>query len=375
MKLRFEPLRRLCDQAVADQVAPGFVVLVASAGRVQFHQAFGRRQVVPRQLPAFQDTVYDVASVTKAVVTSVLAMKEVARGAIALDTPVATLLPEFTDSGAPGEGRAGVTVRHLLSHSSGLPAYRPFWQQAADAASERWAISLAAAREPLEYQPGTLSVYSDLGFILLGWLLERSSGLRLDALAARDIMGPLRLPSATFVNLAEADARVSLLAEHSVAATQQCTTRGRVVLGEVDDLNAYAMGGVAGHAGLFSNAADISAIAAALVAAWRGESGPSLVEREVIREFWSPARVPGSTWRLGWDGPAPQGSQAGARLSRQAVGHLGFTGCSLWIDPERETWVILLSNRVHPTVPDPDRLRVFRPALHDAVLEALGYEP
>jgi CubicO group peptidase (beta-lactamase class C family) len=132
---------------------------------------------------------------------------------------------------------------------------------------------------------------------------------------------------------------------------------------------------VAGHAGLFSNAMDLSTIAGALVAAWRGESGPGLIEREVIREFWAPAGVPGSTWRLGWDGPKPQGSQAGARLSRDAVGHLGFTGCSLWIDPERETWVVLLSNRVHPAPPDPDRLRVFRPALHDAALEALGYEP
>jgi CubicO group peptidase (beta-lactamase class C family) len=369
MKLRFEPVRRLCLQAVDDDVAPGFVLLVASGGHVQFHEAFGRRQLVPRQLPTFPDTVYDVASLTKAIVTSVLCMKEVARGAVGLDTPVAKLLPEFE-----GEGRAGITVRHLLSHSSGLPAYRPFWRQAADAASERWAISLAAAREPLEYSPGTLSVYSDLGFILLGWLLERSSEQRLDALAARDIIQPLGLTSATFVNLAESDARVRLLAEHSVAATQQCPERGRVILGEVDDLNAYVMGGVSGHAGLFANAADVSAIAAELVAAWRGAGDAKLVQRDVVREFWAPARVPGSTWRLGWDGPAPSGSQAGTRLSRAAVGHLGFTGCSLWIDPERETWIVLLSNRVHPAVPNPDRLRVFRPALHDAVLEALGYE-
>src|SRR3954464_10375008 len=121
MKLRFEPVRRLCQQAIADEVAPGLVVLVASGGRVQFHEAYGRRQVVPRQLPTFPDTVYDVASLTKAVVTRVLAMKEAARGAIALDAPVAGLLPEFE-----GEGRASITVRQLLSHSSGLPAYRPY---------------------------------------------------------------------------------------------------------------------------------------------------------------------------------------------------------------------------------------------------------
>ena len=371
MKLRFEPVRRLCQDAIAEGVVPGFVVLVASAGRVQFHDAFGFRQVVPRQLPAFPDTVYDVASLTKALVTSVLAMKEVERGTLELDEPVGQRLPEFA-----GEGRDAVTVRQLLSHSAGLPAYRPYWRQAAQAASERWAISLSAAREPLEYKPGTMSIYSDLGFILLGWLLERSTELRLDALAERDILRPLGLASATFVNLSDPDARARLLAERSVAATQQSADRGHLVLGEVDDANAFAMGGISGHAGLFADAAAVSAVASALVAAWKGGApgAKPLVSRDVLREFWSPARVPGSTWRLGWDGPAARDSQAGARLSRDAVGHLGFTGCSLWIDPERETWIVLLSNRVHPAVPDPDRFRVFRPALHDAVLEALGYE-
>jgi len=373
MKLRFEPVLRMCQDAVANGVAPGFTLLVASGGRVQFHEAFGWRQLVPRKLPAFPDTVYDTASLTKAIVTSVLAMKEVERGALDLDEPVGQRLPEFE-----GEGRAAVTVRHLLSHSAGLPAYRPYWRQALHAASERWAISLAAAREPLEYKPGTLSVYSDLGFMLLGWLLERTSELRLDALAERDLFRPLALSAATFVNLSDPDARARLLAERSVAATRQSPERGHVVLGEVDDDNAFAMGGIAGHAGLFADAESVSAIAGALVAAWKGaEPAPGaarLVDRDVVRTFWSPARVPASTWRLGWDGPAARGSQAGARLSQQAVGHLGFTGCSLWIDPERETWIVLLANRVHPAVPDPDPFRTFRPALHDAALEALGYE-
>ena len=374
MKLRFEPVRRLCQEAAANEVVPGFVLLVASGGRVQFHEAFGWRQLVPRRLPAFPDTVYDVASLTKAVVTSVLVMKQVERGALALDEPVGQRLPEFE-----GAERAAVTVRHLLSHSAGLPAYRPYWQKAASAASERWAISLAAAREPLDYKPGTLSVYSDLGFILLGWLLERVTELRLDALAERDIFRPLDLSAAGFVNLSDPDARAHLLAERSVAATQQSAERGHVVLGEVDDMNAYVMGGISGHAGLFSDAEAVSSIAGALVAAWKDagpvtKDGRELIARDVVREFWEPARVPGSTWRLGWDGPAPRDSQAGTRLSRAAVGHLGFTGCSLWIDPDRETWIVLLANRVHPTVPEQDRFRAFRPALHDAALDALGYE-
>jgi CubicO group peptidase (beta-lactamase class C family) len=369
MKLRFEPVLRLCREAIASEAVPGFVVLVSSGGAVPFHEAFGERQLEPRRLPALPDTVYDVASLTKALVTSVLVMKEVERGSLELDEPLANRLPEFD-----GEGRRGVTIRHLLSHSAGLPAHRPYWKSAERAASERWAISHACAHEPLEYSPGTLSVYSDLGFILLGWLLERTTELRLDALAARDLFTPLGLKTATFVNLSDVDGRARLLAERSVAATQQCPERGRLVLGEVDDLNAFAMGGIAGHAGLFSDAADVSAIAAALVASWKGASSSSLlVDPQIVRTFWASAGVPGSTWRLGWDGTAARGSQAGARFSPNAVGHLGFTGCSLWIEPERETWVVLLSNRVHPHVPEHDRFREFRPRLHDAVLEALGF--
>jgi CubicO group peptidase (beta-lactamase class C family) len=375
MKLRFEPVRQLCETATKERIAPGLVLLVADGGEVQFHQAFGARQVAPRTLRAHDDTVYDVASLTKAVVTSVLVMREIdhgGQGGLSLTEAVAARIPELAE-GDRDARRAAITVRQLLAHASGLPAHRPFWKSAAAAASERWAISLMAAREPLEYPPGEKSVYSDLGFILLGWLLERTSGLRLDVQADRAIFQPLGLESTTFVNLADAEARARLLANRSVAATQLCPQRKRVVLGEVDDLNAYAMGGIAGHAGLFSTARDLSAIAAALVAAWKGaDRGPLGLGRDAVREMWTPAGVPSSTWRLGWDGPAAQGSQAGRRLSRQAVGHLAFTGCSLWIEPERETWIVLLSNRVHPEVPSDDRFKRFRPTVHDAVMEALG---
>jgi CubicO group peptidase (beta-lactamase class C family) len=267
-----------------------------------------------------------------------------------------------------------VTVRHLLSHSSGLPAHRPFWRQAAAAPSERRAISLLAAREPLEYEPGTRAVYSDLGFIVLGWLLERISGERLDVQARNQITTPLGLTATTFMSLSEPEARARVLGEQSVAATQLCPERHRVLIGEVDDLNALAMGGIAGHAGLFSTAEELSRIAAALCRAWRGDGagGDALVERDVVRAFWSPSGVAGSTWRLGWDGPAAASSQAGTRFSRDGVGHLGFTGCSLWIDPARETWIVMLSNRVHPAIPKDDRFKRFRPMLHDAIAEALG---
>lgn len=360
----------MCQAAVDDGVVPGLVLLVAERGQTVFHEAFGARQLVPRRLPALRDTVYDVASLTKALSTAVLAMQEVGAGRLRLDRAAAELVPEL---GAGDEARARITVRQLLCHASGLPAHRPFWRLAARAPAERLAIARLAAREPLEYPPGTRAVYSDLGFILLGWLLERSTGARLDVLFAERIARPLGLAAATFVNLADADARARLLGERTVAPTQIAADRQGLVLGEVDDLNAFAMGGIAGHAGLFSTAADVAAIAGALCRSRAGEQG-GIAPPEVVHEFWSPSGVPGSTWRLGWDGPAEKGSQAGERLSRAAVGHLAFTGCSLWIDPARDVIVVLLANRVHPAVPTDDRFRRFRPALHDAALDALGYD-
>jgi CubicO group peptidase (beta-lactamase class C family) len=373
--MRFEPVRARCAAAVADGTVPGLVLLAASGGEVRFHGAFGARQLVPRALPVLPDTLYDVASLTKAVATSLLAMRAVAAGRLALDAPVAALLPEFAGPDLAKDPRRGeVTVRHLLCHASGLPAHRPFWRQVADAPSGRWAVSMLAAREPLDHAPGTRSVYSDLGFILLGWLLERLSGARLDLLFAREIAAPLGLAATAYLTLTDADAaaRARRLGAQTIAATQDCPERRRVLLGEVDDLNAMAMGGVAGHAGLFSTAGDLSALAATLCRIWRGDTAGAIVDRDVLRLFWSPAGVPESTWRLGWDGPAPSGSQAGTLLPHSAVGHLGFTGCSLWIDPARETWIVLLTNRVNPRVPADDRFRRFRPALHDAVMEALA---
>jgi CubicO group peptidase (beta-lactamase class C family) len=375
MSLAFTLLRRLCAEAVTAGVVPGAVVLVSSEGKTVFHEAFGRREVEPDAFLATPDTLYDVASVTKAVITSVLAMKDVARGSLRLEDPVARHLPDFV-----GDGKSTVTIRHLLAHAAGLPAHRTFYATVGEGPERRLGIMRAAAREPLAGPPGARSMYTDLGFILLGWCLETVGGARLDELAEREIFRPLQLASSLFVDVGTGRAAGGLGRRRAqdlgpVAATERCPVRGRVLIGEVHDLNAFAMDGVAGHAGLFSTAADLAVIAEALVDDWRGgaarSSSSSFVERDVVREFWRPAGIPGSSWRLGWDGPADRSSQAGDLLSRAAVGHLGFTGCSLWIDPERALAIVLLTNRVHPTVRDDPRFRAFRPAVHDAVVEAL----
>jgi len=367
MSRGFEAVRRLCSEAVSAGVVPGAVVLVSADGRTVFHEAFGLRQRVPVPLDATVDTIYDVASVTKAVVTSVLAMQAVGSGTLRLEDAVVTHLPEFT-----GEGKSLVTVRHLLSHASGLPAHRPFYERVPPGPSEsqrRLEIFMAAAREPLTAPPGARSVYTDLGFILLGWILERLGGARMDRQAQRTIFQPLGLTATAF---APVDSAAPWPEASPIAATEHCPVRERMVVGQVHDLNALALGGVAGHAGLFSTASDLAALARALRAAWHGDAGAAGVERDVIREFWRPAGVPDSNWRLGWDGPAARDSQAGALIARAAVGHLGFTGCSLWIDPASDRFVVLLSNRIHPTVRDDPRFRAFRPALHDAAFAALA---
>lgn len=365
MVMRYDELRRCCRAAVDDGVVPGLVVAVGSHGQTVFLEAFGMRQLDPTPSAATVDTVYDLASLTKALVTSLLVMRAVAAGELDLDEPL-----------LPSRG-ASPTVRQALAHAAGFPAHRPFHERLPPEAvavpgTARAAVVALAADEPFAYPPGTRSIYSDIGFILLGDLLERRMGVRLDDLAAA-LFAPLRVPIAYM----PVDRAVPPpLAGASVAPTQRSPLRGRTLCGEVDDLNAYLMGGVAGHAGLFGTAGAVAAVAHALCGAWQDRpaaGAPPLVPAAVLRAFWAPAGVPASTWRLGWDGPAPTNSLAGTLLSRSAVGHLAFTGPSLWIDPRQQVFVAVLTNRVHPVVRDDPRFRALRPALNDAALAALGY--
>jgi CubicO group peptidase (beta-lactamase class C family) len=355
----FDSLRRVCSDAVTDGVTPGLVVVVATEGRNVFCSAFGHRQTEPQLLPATTETVYDLASLTKPLVTGLLAMRAVADGRLLLDEPLRPARPSTT---------VGLT----LCHAGGFAAHRRFFERVPEAAPDRRAqiVALAAA-EPLEYLAGARAIYSDLGFILLGDRLEQLGGARLDA-QAHALFTALRLSSLRFAD----PALPPPFPGRELAATQRCPVRGRVLVGEVDDLNAWAMDGVAGHAGLFGDAADVAALAHALCAAWRDAApagGPPIVPAPVLRAFWTGQGIFGSQWRLAWDGPSPAGSLAGDLISRQAVGHLGFTGCSLWIDPARETFVLVLANRVHPTPRDDARFRALRPAINDAALAGLGY--
>jgi CubicO group peptidase (beta-lactamase class C family) len=294
-------------------------------------------------------TIYDLASLTKVVATTVCAMVLVDRGQLDVDAPIMQIIPEFRN--AADRRREQVTIGMLLQHNSGLPAYEHLYQRA----NGKEAILHAACSLPLEAIPGTRQLYSDIGFIILGIALERIADQPLDKLFQAEIAAPLGL-SSTFFCPQEATRKTIPPTEND-----RCW-RKRMIQGEVNDENASAMGGVAGHAGLFGNVPDLLSFARSMLS-----QGAPLVSSKTFARFTKAERKAGS-YGLGWDTPS-QPSMSGQFL-QSAIGHLGFTGTSLWIDPQRELVIVLLSNRTWP-----DRqaqlIKQVRPRFHDAVVQAL----
>ncbi len=370
----FDGVATVITDAIADGAFPGAVILVARGEEVVYLDAFGCRSLVPERTPMAVDTVFDVSSLTKPLATTTMVMLLALQGKLRLEDRVTRFVQNF---GA--HGKFGVTVRHLLAHCSGLPAWRPFYRDVTRAAQGRpnHVASRGARefvyeqihRERLEYPTGTQSVYSDLGFLLLGELIELVVQAPLDRVCHERIFRPLALRSTGFIDLSRLRRDKLSPVTDTIAPTEQCPWREKLLCGEVHDDNAWAVGGVAGHAGLFSTARDIHTLVCWLRAGARGED--AVLPADLVRRFWTrDGTVPDSTWALGWDTPSPAGSTAGERVSPHAVGHLGFTGTSLWIDLERDAHVVLLTNRVHPDRHN-ERIRAVRPRVHDAVWEAL----
>jgi CubicO group peptidase (beta-lactamase class C family) len=372
----FTRVEQALDDAVARGVFPGAVLLLRDGARTFYQRAVGYRQLEPTRAPMDEGTIFDVASLTKPLATTIAVMLLVRDGKLHLDDRVTRFLHNFGV-----HGKTHVTLRHLLGHSSGLPAWKPYFKDilAIEKRGEKINFLGSAAakdyvyneisREKPEASAGTAAVYSDLGFMLLGALVEMASGASLDRFCQERIFRPLGLRATSFIDLGMVRARRIQPVTDLIAATERCPWRKRVLCGEVHDDNAYAMGGVAGHAGLFASARDVDTVASRLLACWNGSD--DFVPPAIMREFWTRTGVAGSTWALGWDTPSPQQSSAGTRFSAQTVGHLGFTGTSIWIDLERQRHVILLSNRVHPSR-DNALIKEFRPLIHDLVNEALS---
>jgi CubicO group peptidase (beta-lactamase class C family) len=351
----WSPVGTYLDAVVADGGAPGAVLGVSAAGH-RWYYSTGRLGQDDATRPD-STTIYDLASLTKVVGLTTAAMLAVDDRRLDLDAPVQRYVPAFR-----GSGKESVTVRRLLAHASGLPGWRPLFRETATRAE---ALALTDST-PLEAPPGARELYSDLGAIVLTQAVEAVEGERIDALLARRVFGPLGLASLRYSPPPEWMPRI--------APTENDPWRGHVLRGEVHDENAARLDGVSGHAGLFGDADDLVAFGEWMLARSRGgarrAATDALVRRATIREFTRRADVvAGSSRALGWDLPSPA-SSAGARLSPSSFGHTGFTGTSIWIDPERQLVIVLLSNRVHPTR-DNQRWAPVRARVADLVVQTL----
>jgi CubicO group peptidase (beta-lactamase class C family) len=350
-------------------VAPAISAAVRSGGVLVHHGCHGQ---VPAPDPRAvrPGDLFDVASLTKVLATTTLAAQAVGEGTLQLDEPLARWLPGFAAA-----GKGGITPRQLLAHSSGLPWWRPYHQALsaeADPARRRAAVIEALFLEPLEAPPGTRFVYSDPGFMALGLGLEAALGERLPALFEARVAAPLGLRDSFFVDALDPATTAARSSGRDFAPTRREGVRG-LRQGTVDDDNGWALGGAAGHAGLFSTALDVASIGQAWLDALDGRA--SVVPAESARRFATRDSAPGSSRSLGWDTRTPEGSTLGRWLGRGprgALGHLGFTGCSLWLDLDAAVVAVLLTNHVHPDGSDRARIHDFRRRFHDAVAEALG---
>ncbi len=348
--------RALLTEAIQDRVFPGCAFGVLSQGAVVACEGLGGltyEDDAPRVQP---ETVYDIASLTKVVATTAMAMMLFERGKLKLDRLVVELLPGFVVGRPDSAWARKITLRHLLAHNSGLPGYQPLFRRNSTSTE----LLRACLTMPLEAEPGTRAEYSDHGFILLGKALEVLTRTSLTEWTSQEIFAPLGMDSTCFCPEAGRRALIPPTEEDR-------WFRNRVIQGEVQDEHAFVLGGVAGHAGLFSNVPDLLRFCAAMLQA----GDRTRVTDTTVRVFSERQAPEGSSRALGWDTPSVP-SSSGSFFSRNSIGHLGYSGCSLWIDLESRLAVVLLTNRTWPDRSQ-DAIRSFRPKFHDAIRKALGF--
>jgi CubicO group peptidase (beta-lactamase class C family) len=348
-----------------EKAYPGAVLLVAQGEDIVFFHNVGNRAVKPKPLPMEKDTIFDLASLTKPLATTLAIMKLVDEGLLDLDKPISYPIDPF-----PWKEKADITSRLLLNHSAGLLDWKPFYLELVELPTKerKSVVRHLIMEEPLYREPKTISLYSDLGFMLLEWIIEITAGQDLSSFLDASFYHPLGLET-LYLDHVTSD-RVH--EKESYAATEYCPWRKKIIQGHVHDENAYALGGYSGHAGLFGTALDIFTLTAALLRIYHGgRSGP--VSTETVRTFFSrQAIVPESTYALGWDTPAENNSSSGDFFSSNTVGHTGFTGTSVWIDLEKNITVIFLTNRIHPSRSN-EKIKDFRPKLHNLVMREFRY--
>lgn len=351
-------LNRIMAEARAERAFPGAVLRVSERGRLIHETAFGTLDYDHGQ-PVKTSTVYDLASLTKPLATVPAIMRLIQAGRLRLDSSLNALIGGY-DWGE----KKNLTVAQLLSHTSGLPAYRPYYQALREIPSSLRprALQRFLVDEALERPPGQAVCYSDIGFMLLAWVIECVTGLPLSVFVEQDVYAPLGIDDLFYITSPDRRGRTE-----RCAPTECCPWRKKLLQGEVHDDNAWAMGGEGAHAGLFGTASGVDRLLTEFIAPGAGSG--SVFETAVLKRFLDEWDHCGRA--LGFDMPSAEGSSSGRYFPKTSVGHLGFTGTSFWMDPDRGRVVILLTNRVHPCRDNPG-IKQFRPRIHDAVMAALG---
>ncbi|MEO7458107.1 MAG: serine hydrolase domain-containing protein [Gemmatimonadaceae bacterium] len=341
-----DTLRAILTRAIADSAFPGGVVVIGTHSGPAVTVSAGHLDWAPSRLVT-PTTMWDLASLTKVVGMTSAMMQLVERGKVDLDAPVQRYLPEWT-----GTNKEKVTVRHLITHQSGLPPFKTYYKNNVS----RDSTLRLFFNTPLDTLPGVRMIYSDIGAILLGKIVERVSGKTIDAYLEQHVWVPLHMRDTWY--------KPPEWLRLRIAPTEMDPWRGRLIVGEVHDENAFALGGVSGHAGLFSTARDLSRLAEAYL-----NGGGKLAKAATIKQFTTVNDSTFSSRALGWDTPS-NNSSAGHYIKRPAFGHTGFTGTSIWIAPQHDMYVILLTNRVNPTR-EHSRIGPVRVAVADAAMRAL----
>jgi len=356
-----EQVDRLMHQAISNNVFPGGVLLVSKGGSVIFYATYGYANIFSGR-PMTADTIFDLASLTKPLATTLAIIKLVSYEKLRLKNHLGLILNEFKNT-----DKAQVRIENLLYHNSGLPDYRPYYKLVSRLSKHerKNAIKKLLLQEPLVNPIGEKTRYSDIGFMILCWVIEVVSEARMDHFVTREIYAPLNLENLFFIDLDSKPRSINF------AATENCPWRHTLLDGIVHDENAYVVGGIQGHAGLFGSADNVHQLLSAMQSSFHGQCTNNLFEKEILHTFFK--RKNNTERALGFDIPALSGSSCGRHFSKNSVGHLGFTGTSFWMDLDQSIIIILLTNRIHPSRNN-DKIKEFRPILHDTIMENISFD-
>lgn len=403
---------RKMQSAVNSKVFPGAVLLVSHRNEIVFHEAFGLADIESGQLMT-KYSIFDLASLTKPLATALCVMKLVERGLINVDQKLSEFqinrqISNFARSNIDAvaenysvsqnsqaikhlflKDKTDITIDHLLRHTSGLPAHRPFYEQLifSPESERKNRLRQLVLNEPLVAKPGLTQIYSDLGYILLAWVVESVAGSSLDKFARDHIYQPLGISELFFMPISHgnqtgfknysnhisnqmAQQTIDLKRRRLFVSTEMCPWRKKILRAEVHDDNAWVVGGVEGHAGLFGSASGVGHILVEIMNIIHGRQSP-LVTEDILKSFLK--KKGEFDMVAGFDTPSLSGSSSGRYFSSKSIGHLGFTGTSFWIDPVKSLIIVLLSNRVHPTRNN-QKIKELRPDIHDLVVETIFRE-